>query len=85
MADSDSNFRISERTVISLHVAVILIGVVVWNVRLGDKVDTMEKEKIEQVARREKAERVHSNHERRIYRLESILKLKHPRNEDEGD
>ncbi len=51
--------KITENTLISLHVVVMIIGLVIWVVRLGDKVDSIQNchEKLTTL-------------ERRVYRLE---------------
>lgn len=58
--------KISDRTLISLHLVIILIGLAVWISRLGDKVE-----------QHERVSRKLPKLERRLWVLEERLGLKH--------
>lgn len=69
--------KITEKTFISLQLVVMVIGLSVWVVRSSDKVEqNAETIKNLQAADRELA-REQMDCERRLYRIESRLGLKH--------
>lgn len=80
--EPQSSLKVSERTVISLHVVILLIGLVTWVVRLSDKVEVIEKIESDREIRRKIADRLHANHELRLYRLEERSRLKHITNQE---
>lgn len=67
--EPDSKQVLSERTVLSLHVVVILLSCVVWLIRLDDKVLTQEKILNKTVKTAERNEKI-------LYRVCEKLKIK---------
>ena len=59
--------KITEKTLISLHVVTIVVSIAIWNIRLGDRVGRVEDE----------LKKIEKNRiELRLYRIEDRLKLK---------
>lgn len=67
---------LSEKTMLSLHLVIIIMGLAIWTIRLSDKVDTHEiaMAEFKVLAATGREERLKL--ERRIYDLEIALKNK---------
>lgn len=76
--------KINEKTVFSLQVVIIIITFSVWIIRLGDKVDIMEKQIVDLKAEVNKLKKAKESSFLRLYRLEEKTGLTHPY-EREGD
>jgi len=83
--ENGSDGKITTKTAISFHVVVMLFTLGVWIVRLGDVVEQLQKEKIEDRKVVGLCVKKNSSSEQRIYRLEEHCGLKHPRIEEDGE
>jgi hypothetical protein len=72
----ESNLKITEKTLLSLNVVMLIIGMVVWNIRLNDRVDRHEEDISEIKNHMRSVARVKSDVEMRLYVIEDRLKIK---------
>jgi hypothetical protein len=78
---------ITTHTLFSFHVLAVLAGLAIWAIRLGDKVETHEKILLDLQTERKQATKesviatVHID--KRLYRIEERLNIKHPRESEE--
>lgn len=75
--------KLSEKTLVSLHLVIILIGFAVWLIRLGDKVEQHEKILIDMVSVQKDSLKTNNKIDRRLYRLEENFGIKHPTEPEE--
>ncbi len=70
--------KINEKTVFSLQVVIIIITFAIWIIRLGDKVDLMERQIVDMKTEVNKLKKSKESSFLRLYRLEERTGLTHP-------
>ncbi len=77
--------KLTDKTLISLHVVIIIIGFAVWLIRLGDRVDQHEKVLTDFTVVQKEIVRTNNKIDQRLYRLETKFGIKHPNEIIEGE
>lgn len=83
MTEDKKDFSINDKTNISLKSVITLVGVVIWIIRLGDKVSALEKAISELQANKILSQKSQSKLDRRLYFIETKFHIKTTRDDYE--
>lgn len=73
-------FQLTENTVLSFNVVVVVLSLTIWVVRLSDRVEAHDKYIAAVPERKKEADEIHKDLDRRLYRVEVKLHLPHSEN-----